>query len=205
MTEEGKTENEMRLERMKYKNDALKTATFATHMNKMTPPSSSDDAHPSAVVQAIHGKQYTKEVKFLELLGYEEDPLSNTWVPIREPVMNLRGVGKMMQILRTMTETVEFSNLHEDFVHPFAATIIKLHTIDFDISPDTFELGEDDADTIFGDILVFAVSSVNKAKNAGHRNVIRNAMSEDTIKRVMAEPEKKSVFGGGFNPLGGKK
>jgi len=170
---------------LREKVDALKTLSLTNTIHKLQPPNQIQDQRGTIeIVEALKADPIIREVQ-LELRGMMYDEFSKTWMQYRDPVMNALGIGNFLQTIKTIAKTIEYSNFSEKDIPRFAFWNFRQNYPYFTIYHKEYELKRNDFNLIATILLNFIISSFNKAKGAGHRNVVRGTYSEDVLGRVI--------------------
>ena len=194
-------------EKTEEKVEKLKILSLANNIHKLNPPKSTgDQAVNVEIIEALKADPMIIEVQ-LELKGMGYDPELKKWVSYRNPVMNSIGIGNFIQTIKSIAKTIEYSNFDKDDIPMFATHEFKTNYPYFTIYHDDYELDKKDFNLIATILFNFIISAFNKAKGAGHRNVVRGVYSEETLGKIIKGNEsqiKKEGFLSGmakFNPL----
>lgn len=196
----------MDAEQIEQRANNLKTVALANSIHNLTPPARAgeSDQRDVAIVSALRVKNYIDET-ILQLKGFMYDPLKEDWVEYRNPIMNAAGIGNFIQALTNIGSTIEYSNFREEEIPKFVVFLFDSNYPYFTIYYQDYNLDKRDFNIIKTLLFNFILTSLFKAKGAGHRNVVRGTYSEDLLGRVI-NTDRKSEGGilsaiGKLNPL----
>lgn len=190
------TEEQTPQEKLAMKTDKLKALSLANNIHNLTPPGkSSDESRDVAIVHALKAEQHILKC-IMQLKGYMYDPLQQVWVQYRNPVMNQQGIGNFILTIQNLAETIEYSNFKEEEIPKFVPYYYEQNYPYFMVFADEYELAPEDRNLISTLLFNFIITSLFKAKGAGHRNVVRGTYSEDTLSRILPPEQMKQSQGG---------
>lgn len=141
----------------------------------------------------------------LRLRGYTLDYSKRAWVKTRKPVMNEYGIGNFMATLQGVADMVNFSYYEAKDIHKLALLFFADNYPVYLVYSKDFELDPKDFNIIKTILQFWALSVLNNAKNAGHRNVVRGTLSEGILARALGNPEGEKKKKGLFSFLRGNK
>ena len=180
------------------KAEQLKGMSLLRNIHKITPQMLQDqDKDQVAIIKAL-GSSKIVEAQFLKLKGYYYNPLTREYESYRNPVMNERGLGNFISIISDINENIEFSSLDKKEIPKIANLLFRSNYPYFTIYHEDYELDKSDFNLIATALLTSILGALNKAKGAGHRNVVRGTYSEDLLGRyveVGADGKEKSKSG----------
>jgi hypothetical protein len=129
----------------------------------------------------------------LRLMGLSYDFFTRRWVQIRKPLMNYLGIGNFMASLQALGDLANFSYYETKDIPKLASLFFEDNYPTFIIYAQEFELDPKDFNVVNSVLKWYALSVLNNAKNAGHRNVVRGTLSENLLQRAFGngEPQKK--------------
>lgn len=159
-------------------------------INNIIPSYIHKDENTSVVFEALRSKSLVDN-KVMQYMGFEFFPLQNEWVRIREPIMNERGISKIIHFIRTTAEEIEFSHIEKEDINRYALNLLKNELVEMFLNYKKYDLSPSDFGLIFSDLVKFTISSLNKAKHGGHRGAFTRTISEDTIQKVLNEDKAK--------------
>lgn len=182
----------------------LKELSLVNNLHKITPQIQKDsEKEDVAIIKALRSSGLVESL-ILKLEGLRYDHTERKYVSYRRPVMNKLGIGNFVSVISTIAESVEFSNFKEKEIPKLALSLFKTNYPYFTVYYEDYQLDRKDFNLIATVLLSFILSSLNKAKGAGHRNVVRGTYSEDLLGRYVAEQEKREKSRGGlskYNPF----
>lgn len=128
----------------------------------------------------------------LKLRGYAFDYFKKQWIKSRKPIMNELGIGNFMGCLQGVADIVNFSYFESKDIPKLALLFFSDNYPYYLVYHKEFDLDPKDFNVIKTILQFWALSVLNNAKNAGHRNVVRGTLSEGILARALGnEPEKK--------------
>lgn len=193
-------ENNINTNPLMDKVDKMRAVSFIQNAHNLTPPSRMSDSQGNevAIVEALKAERYIVKI-ILELKGYFYDPLKKGYVQYRRPVMNELGIGNFIQCIENIMETIEFSYFKEENIPAYATHLYESNYPYYTVYCSDYDLSREDFNLISTILLNAIVTSLNKAKGGGHRNVVRGTYSEDLLGKVVSNNEQmQRQSGGGF-------
>ena len=161
----------------------LKTLSLVNNIHSLTPQMQPQKAEDGvAIINALKSDSQIKEV-YLQLKGYFFSPFEKTYIEFRKPVMNDLGIGNFLTVIGNIAKSIEFSSFREQDVGKLAVHLIRMNYPYFTIYAAEYDLDKKDFNLVYDLLFTFIVSSFNKAKGSGHRNVVRGTYSEDLLGR----------------------
>lgn len=203
-------QNQPVISQLQKKVDNIKAVAMLQGSHNLTPPArEDDDKNALAIVKALESEPLIK-AKIMDLMGYMENPLKpGDLVQIRPPVMNMLGIGNMVTILRNIARDYEFSSLKEEEIPQRTNYLFKYNYPQFTMNYIEYELDKKDLNIIATYLFSTIDAILHKARNSGHRNVVRGTYSEELAgKMITADQQRRSGMSdmlSMFNPFGGKK
>ncbi|HEC37730.1 hypothetical protein LCGC14_0732200 [marine sediment metagenome] len=165
----------------------LKKLSLVNNIHNLTPQLKTNKEEDSvAIINALKSDSLIKDV-ILELEGYVYSHKERGYTLYRKPIMNSLGIGNFITCISSISKTIEFSSFKEKQIPKLANYFFKTNYPYFTVYYEDYELDRKDFNLISTILLAFIVSSFNKAKGAGHRNVVRGTYSEDLLGRYTGE------------------
>lgn len=134
----------------------------------------------------------------LRLRGYTFNFFKKSWVLSRKPLMNDYGIGNFMACLQAFGDVVNFSYYNEKDIPKLAFLFFSENYPYYVIYSTEFDLNPMDFNVIRSILQFWALSVLNNAKNAGHRNVVRGTLSEGILAKAFGNKDqdnnKKGIF-----------
>lgn len=185
--------------------EKLKAMQFMGNIHKLTPKIETGQGNEGvAIIDALKSDLLIEET-VLDLKGYTYDPIEKKYIQYRSPVMNTLGIGNFKSSISIISKTIEFSSFDKDQIPGIALYLFKMNWPYFTIYHTDYDLDKKDFNLVADALFSFIISSLHKAKGAGHRNVIRGTYSEGLLGRFSKDdPIKKDNRLGGlakFNPF----
>jgi hypothetical protein len=137
----------------------------------------------------------------LRLRGYTYNVFQKQWHLTRKPIMNNSGIGNFMSALQGVGDNVDFSNYNEKDIGKLSLMFFEDNYPQFMVYNNDFELQPQDFNVIKTILKFWALSVLNNAKGAGHRNVVRGTLSEGILARALGSPAEEKKKGGIFSFL----
>lgn len=177
------------------KSEQLKGMSLLRNIHKITPQLQADaDKDNVAIIKALKSDSLVTET-ILQLEGKMFDPLSREYVEFRNAVMNKKGIGNFIMVIGSIAKTIEFSSFREKEIPKIAKYLFKMNYPYFTIYYSEYDLDRSDFNLIANLLFTFIISSLNKAKGSGHRNVVRGTYSEDLLGRYVGKEEDEKKKG----------
>lgn len=184
-------------ENVQSKAEKLKLLSLGNNIHNLTPPVQGNDSEQQqvAIVHALKSDNFTSKA-YLKLKGLNYDPIIRKWTQYRRPVMNSLGIGNFMQVLENIGDTIEYSNFDKDDIPKFGVHLFEMNYPYFTIYYRDYELSKSDFNIISTLLFNFIMTSLYKAKGAGHRNVVRGVYSEDVLGKLVGGDPQQAKQGG---------
>jgi len=177
--------------------------------NVISPPKESAEEHynQASIIKGLSTHNQLQRIE-LRVNGYRYNALTDSWSQSSKPLMNERGINKLMIHLEAIGDGTSFSNYDPKTIPKLVFFYLKNAYSSFVTYSHEFELEEERRDEVLNILLGFFLSTHNNAKNSGHRNTIRGVLSESMLGRALAggsgsEPKSKGFFSR-LNPFGRK-
>lgn len=187
-----------------------KTLGAVSGIHNLTPPNiqPAEEEQKVAIIESLKVEPRLQDL-FLEIQGLEYDPKKREIVQVARPIMNKDGAYRLVKIIKTIAQEVEYSNFHETEINQHIFHLYKENWPSFTLWNDEYELDPRDFNYVSSVLLTFISSSFHKARNGKYVNAVARIYSEDFLGKVMANQGQQKKEGtsmlGAFNPFKPKK
>lgn len=143
--------------------------------------------NPSLVLQEIEH----------QLRGEQYNPENEKWDATQEPLMNNKGINKVMTTLRGVVNTnCILSNLSEDDVYRLALCVADDITMDLCANYKSFAVDKSDFDRIIDLCTNMCFFSLKRSYNEGERKFLKTTLRLHETRMIKNEEEKRKGWSG---------